>query len=125
MKIVPRFFHAVSDYLMGLLLLLAPNLFGFSQAGGTATWLPRVVGIMILLQAMTTDYELGLIKKMPFAMHLTADYVIGALLVIAPWIFGIAARSTSAAVAPVIFGLVIIGTSMMTQPRGRPRNLAI
>ncbi|MFL6590880.1 MAG: hypothetical protein ACJ8M4_11995 [Chthoniobacterales bacterium] len=40
---------------------------------------------MILLQAVMTDYELGLMKVIPITMHLMADYVIGAVLLSAPF----------------------------------------
>src|SRR3954468_10155964 len=96
MKIIPKFYHGIVDYLSGVLLLLAPNLFGFAEMSGAVVWLPRIAGIVILLQALMTNYELGLIKVIPMAMHLIADYVIGAFLVVSPFVFGISSRSMTA-----------------------------
>lgn len=126
MKIIPRFFHGVLDYMTGLLLLLAPNLpnlLGSSHAGGAAVWIPRIAGLIILLQAMTTDYELGVIKIIPINIHLMADYGLAALLLASPWLFGFSNRSQMATITVVVAGCLVGGTTLMTQPRGRPRNV--
>jgi hypothetical protein len=123
MKIIPKFYHGVLDYLSGLLLLAAPNLFGFAEIGGATVWVPRIVGIMILLQALMTDYELGVMKIVPISMHLMMDYVIGAFLFVAPFVFGISVRSMVATVLLIVVALVAIGGAAMTEPRGRPRDV--
>ena len=123
MKIIPRFYHGVLDYLSGLLLLVAPNLLGFADIGGATTWLPRIVGLMIILQALMTDYELGVMKVIPIAMHLMADYAIGAVLLLAPFLFGIPGRSVSATVLLLMMALVAFAAAFLTQPRGRPREI--
>jgi len=124
MKIIPKFYHGVVDYLSGLLLLLAPNLFGFADMSGPVTWIPRMVGIVILLQALMTNYELGVMKLIPMTMHLTADYVIGAFLMVSPFVFGISGRSMTATVVILLVGISGLLATVMTEPRGRPRELA-
>ena len=123
MKIIPKFFHGVLDYVTGLLLLLAPILFGFSDVGGAAVWVMRLVGVMILLQALTTDYELGLLKTIPIRMHLMMDYVVGAFMLVAPWLFGFSNVSRTATVLSLVVGILVLGLTAMTQPRGRPREV--
>jgi len=123
MKIIPKFYHGVLDYLSGLLLLAGPNLLGFAEIGGVTAWIPRVVGLMILLQALVTDYELGVMKVVPIGMHLMVDYIVGAFLLMAPFVLGISARSTSATVLLLLIGLLGLGAAYMTQPRGRPREV--
>jgi SPW repeat len=122
MKIIPRFYHGVLDYVVGLFLLLAPKLLGFSDLDGAAVWVPRIVGLMILLQAMTTKYELGVLKVMPISMHLMTDYVVGLFLLAAPWLFGFS-EVRVAMVTVVVVGLLVLGLTAMTQPAGRPREL--
>jgi hypothetical protein len=123
MKIIPRFYHGVLDYLSGLLLLAAPNLFGFAEIGGATVWIPRIVGLMILLQALMTDYELGAMKIIPMSIHLMADYVIGGVLLLAPFLFGISSRSTTATLLLVMMAAIAFAAASMTQPRGRPREI--
>ena len=110
------------DYIMGLLLLLAPTLFGFADVGGAAVWVPRIVGLMVLGQALTTDYELGVLKIVPIGMHLMNDYVVGALLIIAPFVLRFS-RVSAAMALLVVCGLLVLGLTAMTQPRGRPHEV--
>jgi VIT1/CCC1 family predicted Fe2+/Mn2+ transporter len=79
--------------------------------------------LLILSQALMTDYELGVMKAIPVAMHLMADYVIGALLIVAPFVLGVSSRSSTATVLLVVMGLLALGAAAMTQPRGRPREV--
>jgi SPW repeat len=123
MKIIPRFFHGVLDYMTGLLLVMAPNLLGFAHAGGAVVWVPRIAGLMILLQALTTDYELGVMKMVPIKMHLMTDYLVAIFLVVSPWLFGFSNRSAMATVMLVLAGFLVGGTTLMTEPRGRPRKV--
>ena len=123
MKFIPRFFHGVLDYLTSLVLMIAPNVFGFAEAGGPAVWVPRIVGLMILLQAMITEYELGLIKMIPINMHLMTDYVAAAFLVFAPWLFGFGQHVTPT-ITLVVAGGLVGGVTLLTEPRGRPRIMA-
>jgi hypothetical protein len=123
MKIIPKFYHGVLDYMSGLLVLAAPNLLGFAELGGATAWVPRIVGLMILGQALMTDYELGLMKVIPITVHLMADYVVGAFLLLAPFVFGISGRSVRATVLLVVMALLAFGAAAMTEPRGRPREV--
>jgi hypothetical protein len=123
MKIIPKFYHGVLDYLSAALLLAAPNLLGFAEIGGATAWVPRIAGVMILLQALMTDYELGVMKVIPISMHLMVDYVLGALLLLAPSILNISGRSATATVLLVIMAALALGAAAMTEPRGRPREL--
>jgi hypothetical protein len=122
MKMIPKFFHAVADYLCGALLLLAPNLLGFADLGGAAAWVPRIVGLLVLGQAMMTDYELGLMKIIPIGTHLMADYLVGAFLLAAPWFFGFSAVRVPTVTLTVV-GLLVLGLTAMTQPLGRQRKV--
>ena len=79
--------HGVLDYVVGLLLAASPWLLGFYK-DGPETWLPVSLGLLTVLYSLFTDYELGLVKKMPMSWHLTLDLMSGLLLGISPWAFG-------------------------------------
>ena len=123
MKIIPKFYHGVLDYLSGLLLFVAPNLLGFADMGGAVAWVPRIVGFMILLQAIMTDYELGVMKIIPISMHLMTDYVVGVFMVAAPFLFGFYNDSRTATILMLMMGVIGLAVAFMTQPRGRPREI--
>lgn len=124
MKFIPAYVHGIFDYIGGLMLLLAPNLFGFAEYGGAAVLIPRFLGAMILAQAMATDYEVGLIKVIPMKMHLMVDYFASAFLAISPWLFGFNNLPKNAWVPHVIVGIAVFILTMATQthPRGIGRH---
>ncbi|HEX8489807.1 MAG TPA: SPW repeat protein [Chthoniobacterales bacterium] len=115
MKIIPTFVHGILDYVMGVALLLAPNLFGFADVGGAAVMVPRIVGIVIILQSLMTAYELGLMKVLPLKVHLMNDYVASIFLAASPWLFGFAGNKTNVWLPHVVVGLAILGTTWMTK----------
>ena len=115
MKMITTFVHGVLDYVIGLALLLLPNLFGFADIGGAAVWVPRIVGIIVLLQSLATQYELGVIKLLPMKMHLMNDYIASLVLAASPWLFGFAKQPMNVWLPHLVFGLAIFGTSLMTK----------
>ncbi|HLL60460.1 MAG TPA: SPW repeat protein [Candidatus Nitrosocosmicus sp.] len=117
MKMIPTKVHGILDYATGIALLLAPNLFGFADVGGAAVAIPRILGIMILVQSLMTNYELGVMKMIPMSMHLMVDYVASLFLVASPWLFGFADEPANVWMPHVIVGLVYFVTSLMTQTK--------
>jgi SPW repeat len=55
-------------------------------------------------------------------MHLMTDYLVVALLVISPWLFGFSEYRT-AMLTVVVVGVFVLAPAAMTEPRGRPRNV--
>jgi hypothetical protein len=107
---IPTRVHGMMDYLMGLLLIVAPWLFGFSD-NAPATWVPFVLGIGVIAYSLITDYELGAMRVIPMGTHLMIDILGGIFLAVSPWLFGFADR----VVWPhVVFGLLEVGTAVMT-----------
>lgn len=101
--------HGYLDYMMGLLLIVAPFIFRFPE--GAATYLPIVLGAGTFVYSLMTDYELGLLKVIPMKGHLGIDLMAGLLLIAAPWLFGFA----DIMFWPfVILGLVEVGASLLT-----------
>lgn len=89
MKVIDTRTHGIIDYLTGALLIVAPYLFGFAN-GGVAQWLPMILGAMIIVMSLITDYELSVAKVIPLGVHLGVDVAGGVLLAISPWLFGFA-----------------------------------
>jgi hypothetical protein len=113
MSAIPTRIHGALDYIIGLVLIAVPRLFGFAD-GGPATWAPIVIGVGILLVSMMTDYELGFARLIPMQMHLTFDSAAALLLTASPWLFGFASQ---AAAPHVAFGVLTISTAFMTSTR--------
>lgn len=115
MKIIPTFVHGIGDYLGGIVLLAAPNIFGFADVGGAAVMIPRILGVIILLQAITTRYELGLVKVLPMRVHLMNDYGASLFLAASPWLFGFNDERSNAWMPHLIVGIAVFVFTLLTQ----------
>jgi hypothetical protein len=125
MKIVPAYMHGIVDYLGGLFLLMVPNLFGFADLGGPAVLIPRILGVIVLAQALITDYEVGLFKLMPMRMHIINDYVASLFLAASPWVFGFADQPTNVWMPHLVTGLAVFVVSLMTEQYPRTQRTLV
>ncbi len=89
MKIISTKVHGVLDYMMGVLLIASPWIFGF-VSNGWETWIPCILGVLTIIYSLMTDYELGLSDNISMRTHLVVDAISGVLLAASPWIFGFA-----------------------------------
>lgn len=115
MRFIPTHVHGYLDYLVGILLIAAPWLFGFAE-GGAETWIPVILGAGAILYSLFTDYELGLVRQISMPVHLGLDAGSGVLLAISPWLFGFADLVW---IPHVVVGLIEIGTAMTTETHPR------
>jgi hypothetical protein len=112
--------HGVLDYVMGLLLIASPWLFGFEHERYVAH-LPIILGAGALAYSAVTRYELGVIRVIPMGVHLALDIAAGALLMLSPWLFGFSDR----VYAPhLIFGILEFGAAIATQTVTAPERRA-
>jgi SPW repeat len=111
MRFIPTRVHGMLDYASGLLLIVAPYLFGFAD-GTAAQYIPQALGAGILLMSLITDYEFSLAKLVPMPVHLGVDVAGGLLLAASPWLFGFADRVYW---PHLILGLAEIGAGLMTR----------
>lgn len=103
--------HGYLDYIMGVLLIAAPWIFGFAR-DGAETWVPVVLGAGVIVYSLLTDYELGMNPMISMRTHLMLDLVAGVILAISPWLFGFADYIW----APhLILGILEIGAALMTK----------
>jgi hypothetical protein len=119
MNIISSKAHGVIDYIYGIFLIISPWLFGFAR-GGPESWIMIIIGGMVVLMSLFTDYETGLVKAIPLNVHLWVDGLAGVVLMLSPWIFGF----RDFVMWPhVILGIVEIGTAMMTESRTHTRTV--
>lgn len=81
-------FHAVLDYVGGILITASPWIFGFYKVGGAALFLPLVLGILQMTMVIFTKHEGGLIKVFPLQLHLILDMLVGFVLLVSPFLYG-------------------------------------
>ena len=111
MRIIPTRTHGMLDYLVGIVLIVAPWVFDFTD-GGAKQWVPIILGAGAIVYSLLTDYELGVAQLIPMPVHLWLDLISGVVLAASPWIFGFADEIWC---PHVLFGLFEIGAALMTR----------
>jgi hypothetical protein len=114
---IPAFVHGLLEYVAGALLIAAPFLFGFDS--DTATAVAIVAGVLILVVTASSALSTGLIKSIPVQAHVILDYLLAALLIASPFLFGFSDDGTALAffiVLGVVHLLVTIATRFIREP---------
>ena len=111
MRFVPTRIHGVLDYVVGALIAASPWLLGFAR-GGAETILPVLLGAGAIVYAFFTDYELGVVRRIPMPVHLMLDLGSGVLLALSPWLFGFADQVRD---PHLLLGLFEIAAALTTQ----------
>jgi hypothetical protein len=114
-RFLPTKVHGVLDYLVGVALILAPTIFQFSDVGGAAVLVPRVLGVVLILYSLLTRYEWGVLKLVPMPYHLVVDFAASAFLAASPFIFGFISAKPNAWLPHIVVGVVVILVVLVSQ----------
>lgn len=87
-RFVTKTVHAYLDYPVAALLMGAPFLLGLGATNPTARWLSVGTGVAALLLTVLTNHRLGLIRVLPYPLHVAVDALVGATFLIAPFALG-------------------------------------
>jgi len=108
--------HGVLDFVVPAGLMLAPKLFGFED-DEKASRVPRMMALSHVAYSLFTDYEKGLVRKLPMRGHLALDAGSAVLLAASPWLLGFAGRVAAPHVAAGLMELAV-AASTEREPRG-------
>lgn len=115
MKFLSSKVHTIIGLIVGVALLLAPMLFGFSD-NETASMVPIFVGIFIIVSELITTSSMSPLKLVPMRAHLMLDYLTGIFLAASPWLFGFSDAPANEWVPHLIVGILIVGYALVTNP---------
>lgn len=118
MRFIPTRVHGPLDYIVGAALIAAPWIFQFSDHTA-ATVVPIVLGVGLIVYSLFTDYELGLVRVLPMAVHNLFDVAAGALLAASPWIFGFADETANVWAPHLVAGIAAVGLGLVTKQHPR------
>ena len=82
--------HAYLDYPVALGLIVMPFILGLGASNPLAFGLSVATGIAALILTILTDHQLGLIRVLPYKLHLTVDFLVGLVFIAAPFVLGFA-----------------------------------
>lgn len=102
--------HGAIDYLVVLFLLLSPTLFGMNEITATFTY---VLAVIHLLLTITTKFEFGLIKIIPFKIHGIIELIVAIALIAVAFYLGNLEGETSRNFY-LAFGVVVFITWLIT-----------
>lgn len=109
-KIIQTRWHAFLDYMLALLLLIAPWLFDFTQQ--SIFMVSSVVaGGIILVMTLFTNNEGGLIRIIPMPVHLILDIFLGLALLVIPFFL----QEDIPHIVLLLGGLMLICTGIFTR----------
>ena len=99
--------HGILDYAAVVWLAITPRVLAFGDA---STGVSLTVSLVLLLMSVTTAYPLGLLKAIPFNLHLVVDLVLSAVLILSPWFFGFSPQDPGGSM--VLWGgiVLLVGT---------------
>jgi hypothetical protein len=117
MRFIPTKYHAPLDYIVGAALIASPWIFQFSEHTAP-TVVSIVLGIGLIGYSLFTNYELGVWKIAPMAVHNLIDIAAGGLLAASPWIFGFADDPANVWVLFVVIGLAAVFLGLTTKQSG-------
>jgi len=88
MRFVTKAMHAYIDYPVALGLIIMPFLLGIGSVNPMAMWLSVATGVAAFILTLLTDHETGLIRVLPYKLHLAVDFAVGLVFVAAPFVLG-------------------------------------
>lgn len=83
-KLVTKSLHAYLDYPVALALIGFPFVLRLGQTQPIALWLSVGTGIAALVLTLFTDHKLGVVRVLPYSLHLTVDFIVGVAFLTAP-----------------------------------------
>jgi hypothetical protein len=107
--------HVLVEYGLGILTILSPFLFSFDH--DAAQILAVLIGAGILVLAVVSDAPTGLARTLPTASHVVIDYVLGLLLIVAPFVFGFAGDDNPATAYFIVLGVGYVVFAVLTRYR--------
>ena len=89
MKLFTRQFHANTDYVIAVALIVLPFLLGLATTEPLAFLLSVVTGFASLFQTAITDHETGVVPLLPYWVHLVVDGLVGLVFLATPVMLGL------------------------------------
>jgi hypothetical protein len=88
-RFITRWIHAYFiDYPVAFALIVLPFLLGLGAENAWALRISVASGIAAIVLPVFTDHETGLIRVIPYWLHVMVDRLLGAVFLIVPFAFG-------------------------------------
>jgi hypothetical protein len=88
-RFVTKTVHAFLDYPVALGLMTTPFLLGFGHGNPLALWVSVATGVAALIMTLFTDHKTGVVRVLPYALHVAIDRIVGITFVAVPFVLGL------------------------------------
>ncbi len=110
-------YHGVLDYLAAGGLIVFPFLLGLGTDSAIALWLSVAGGAGLIIYSLLTDYAYGIVKIIPFNLHLILDMSAAVAFIAAPFVLGFGTLATAYYLAQAgAVTLVVMATRRAPRP---------
>ena len=90
LRFVTRKIHAYLDYPVAVALIVLPFALQLGSSHPLALWLSVATGVAAFVLTVFTDHELGIVRVLPYPLHVAVDGLVGVAFVAAPFVLGFA-----------------------------------
>lgn len=87
-RFVTQKIHSLLDYPVAVVLITMPFLLGLGKSHPFALWLSVGTGIAAFVLTLLTNHETGVVRVLPYSVHLAVDFAVGIVFAIAPFVLG-------------------------------------
>jgi len=89
-RFVTKTMHAYLDYPVAASLIALPFVLGLGGSNPSAKWIAVVTGVAAIILTFFTDHRTGVIRIIPFSLHVAVDALVGIVFVTVPFVLGFA-----------------------------------
>ena len=84
-------FFGYSSYILALVTMFSPWLFGFVHVGGASLFIPLLFGWFQLIMAIFSNTKAGMVGVFPVQMHAVLNVLSGSILLFSPFLYAFSA----------------------------------
>jgi hypothetical protein len=88
LRFVTKTIHSYLDYPVALSLMAMPFVLGLGSKNPLALWISVAAGVAALILTILTDHATGLIRVIPYWLHVVVDRLVGVVFIVVPFAFG-------------------------------------
>lgn len=123
MQFVTRKIHSILDYPVAFSLMAMPFILGLGATNPAARWLSVATGVAAFILTLLTDHETGVIRVIPYWIHVAVDRMVGVAFIAAPFVLGF--TGLDAAYYWANAAAVLTVTWLLAAPEGGMQKAAI